>query len=79
LILLNRIITDYERDPLKKQFLASLEGRVWTDREDAIRNFARWLGFRCTGASIADTARSIINGLLREERLKSDGTRIRRI
>jgi hypothetical protein len=80
LILENRSITDYDRDALKKQFLASLEGRAWTERDEAIRNFARWLGFRRTGPSIDETTRSIINGLLREGRLESDPDKgIRRI
>ena len=66
-----RSIEDYERGFLRDQFLASLS-RTWTDREDAIRVFARWLGFRRTGATIDETARSIINGLLREGKLESD-------
>jgi len=75
-----RRIEDYDRDFLKDQFLASLEGRAWKEREDAIRDFARWLGFRRTGPVIDDTSRSIINGLIRESRLESDGkSSIRRI
>jgi len=71
-------IEEYDRAFLKEQFLASLLGRQWVEREDAIRVFARWLGFRRTGPVLEDTARSLINGLLREERLESDGTLIRR-
>jgi len=78
LSLLARSIEGYKRDFLKEQFLASLQGYSWTERDDAIRNFARWLGFRRTGTNIEDEARSLINGLLREARLESDGLLIRR-
>jgi SOS-response transcriptional repressor LexA len=71
-------IDAYERDFLKEQFLASLEGRVWRERDDAIRDFARWMGFRRTGPVIDELARSLINGLIRESRLESLGTSIRR-
>lgn len=67
-----------DRNGLKDQFLASLGGRAWTEREDAIRDFARWLGFRRTGPKIDEVAASLINGLLREARLEKDGSRIRR-
>jgi hypothetical protein len=78
LALLCRSIDDYEREFLKDQFLASL-GRVWIEREEAGRAFARWLGFYRTGPNIQDTARSLINGLIREGRLASEKTAIRRI
>ena len=73
-------VTDYEKDFLKTQFLAAIseQGRVWTTREDSIRTFARWLGFRRTGSVIDETARSLITGLLREGRLEKDGDCIRR-
>jgi hypothetical protein len=73
-----RNIEQYERNLLKEQFLASLSGRAWIERDDAIRTFARWMGFRRTGRSIDDAARSLINGLVREKRLERDGSRIRR-
>jgi SOS-response transcriptional repressor LexA len=73
-----RSIEDYDRDFLKDQFLASLEGRSWKERDDAIRDFARWLGFRRTGPTIDETARSLINGLIREGRLESQASAIRR-
>ncbi len=74
-----RSITDLDRDFLKQQFLAAI-GRPWIDRDTAIRDFCRWLGFARTGPVIEDTARSIINGLLREGRLQADGTElIRRV
>jgi len=73
-----RTIEQYDRDFLKKQFLASLLGQQWIEREDAVRAFARWMGFRRTGPAIEDMARSLINGLLRESRLESGGSQIRR-
>jgi hypothetical protein len=73
-----RSIEDYERSFLKEQFLAALTGRTWIERDEAVRRFARWMGFARTGSSIVDTARSLINGLLREERLEASGTTIRR-
>jgi len=73
-----RTIEQYDRDFLKEQFLASLLGRQWIEREDAVRAFARWMGFRRTGHAIEDMARSLINGLLREGRLESGGSEIRR-
>jgi hypothetical protein len=71
-------IEQYEREFLKDQFLASLGGSAWTEREDAIRAFARWLGFRRTGPAIDETARSLINGLIRAARIESEGTQIRK-
>ncbi|OGO25000.1 MAG: hypothetical protein A2W33_01260 [Chloroflexi bacterium RBG_16_52_11] len=76
-ILLQRI-TDYDRDFLKGQFLSSLTGRRWVERADAYRLFARWMGFRRTGRSIEETAKSLVNGLIRDGRIESDGSRIRR-
>jgi hypothetical protein len=73
-----RTISDYEREFLKGQFLASMQGRGWTERSESIRMFARWLGFRRTGPYIEEAARSLINGLIREDRLESDGSELRR-
>lgn len=67
-----------DRDGLKTQFLASLNGRAWTERDEAIAAFARWMGFRRTGARIREIAESLVKGLLREGRLARDGSRIRR-
>jgi hypothetical protein len=75
---LTRSITDYDREVLKDQFVASLEGAAWWERDDAIRDFARWLGFRRTGSAIEDTAKSLINGLIRTGRLEAEGTQIRK-
>ena len=68
-----------DRDGLKTQFLAALDGRAWIDREDAVVAFTRWMGFRRTGSKIEEVAASLINGLLREGRLEKDGNQIRRI
>jgi hypothetical protein len=68
-----------DRDELKTQFLAALAGGAWIECEAATTGFARWLGFRRTGATIADIAASLIHGLLLERRLEREGTRIRRI
>ena len=76
--LMVRAISDYKRDFLKDQFLASLQGRSWEERDTAIRNFARWLGFSRTGPVVDKTTRSLISGLLRENKLESDGLLIRR-
>ena len=75
--ILCKTIEGYERDFLKDQFLASI-GRAWVEREEAVRAFTRFMGFRRAGEKIQDTVRSLINGLLREDRLESDGHLIRR-
>jgi len=72
LILLARSMADYDRDLLKRQFLAAV-GRSWIERDQAIQNFCRWMGFRRTGPIIDETARSLIQGLLRESRLEAEG------
>ncbi len=70
-----RTIGDYDLDFLKQAFLAAIakNGRVWHTRKEAIRAFARHLGFRRTGTAIEKTARSLINSLLREGKLEKDG------
>lgn len=75
LSLLCRSVQDYERPFLKELFLAAISqnGRVWLERDEAIRRFARWLGFRRTGRLIDESARSLINGLLRDGSLEKDG------
>ena len=72
LSILARDIRDYERESMKADFLTAI-GRSWIPREDAIREFARWLGYARTGPAIEQTARSLINGLIREDRLEADG------
>ena len=73
-----RGIAEYERDFLKEQFIASLQSRSWRERDETIRDFARWLGFKRTGNVLDETVRSLINGLLREGRLEAEGTLIRK-
>jgi len=75
--ILCKTIDGYDREFLKDQFLASI-GRPWVEREEAVRAFTRFMGFRRAGEKIQDTVRSLINGLLREDRLESDGQMIRR-
>jgi hypothetical protein len=79
LTLVARNITGYRRDVLKEQFLASLDGYGWLERGECIRRFSRWMGFRRTGPNIEDTARSVINGLIRDDRILSKGSQIRRV
>jgi hypothetical protein len=77
--LLARNIAGYPREMLKDQFLASLNGSNWTERSESISRFARWLGFRRTGPNIEDAARSVINSLIRSNRLEKMGSQIRRL
>jgi hypothetical protein len=79
LALVARNIAGYRRDVLKDQFLASIDGHGWVERSECIRRFARWMGFRRTGPNIEDTARSVINGLIRDDRIVSKGSQIRRV
>jgi hypothetical protein len=79
LTLVARNITGYRRDVLKEQFLASMDGYGWLERGECIRRFSRWMGFRRTGPNIEDTARSVINGLIRDDRILSKGSQIRRV
>ena len=73
-------IAGYDMEFLKTQFLAAVSehGRVWMEREDAIRAFSRWLGFRRIGKVIDETARKLISRLLRGGHLESSGNTIRR-
>ena len=67
-----RTLADCTRESLKKDFESAI-GRIWITRQDAIRALARWLGFARVGTVIDDTGRSLINGLIREGRLETDG------
>ncbi len=73
-----RTLTDCTRESLKNDFESAI-GRGWIHRDDAVRAFARWLGFARVGKVIDDTARSLINGLIREDRLETDGPELIRI
>ncbi|MCX7310611.1 MAG: hypothetical protein NTV56_02550 [Alphaproteobacteria bacterium] len=77
--LLGRNISAYPRDVLKEQFLASMNGNNWMERSESIPRFARWLGFKRTGPNIEEAARSVINSLIRADRLEKTGSQIRRI
>lgn len=77
--LLGRSISEYPREVLKEQFLASLNGNAWMERSESIPRFARWLGFRRTGPNIEDAAKSVINSLIRADRLEKMGSQIRRV
>ncbi len=70
-----------DREFMKKQFLAAISegGRVWMGRDEAAVRLARWFGFRNTGPRIKETAKSLINGLLRDGRLESEDGCVRRI
>lgn len=68
-----RSLVDCTRDTLKEAFESAI-GRAWVTREDAIRAFARWAGFARVGEVIDQTARSLINGLIREGRVETDGS-----
>jgi hypothetical protein len=67
-----RSFADCPRDALKDAFESAI-GRAWIVREDAIRSFARWAGFGRVGDVIDQTARSLINGLIREGRVETEG------
>ena len=77
LTILNRGIEEYDWRFLKRIFRAGMKAR-WRERDEAITACARSLGFACTGANIEDTARSLINGLVRERRLEAREGRIRK-
>lgn len=73
-------IEQYERAFLKDQFLASLAdlSQGFVAREEAVQAFLRWMGSRRLGTVIHETARALINGLIREGRLEvSDSPRTR--
>jgi len=67
-----RSFADCPRDGLKDAFESAI-GRAWIVREDAIRAFARWAGFGRVGEVIDQIARSLINGLIREGRVETNG------
>lgn len=67
-----RTLAECTRESLKESFESAI-GRGWMTREDAIRSLARWLGFARVGPVIDETGRSLINGLIRERRLETDG------
>lgn len=76
--ILCRNIGEYQPAFLREMFLAAI-GRGWWDREDAIVEAARFLGFRRTGPEIRRAFKSAINSAIRAGLLERDGPRIRRI
>lgn len=72
-----RNIGDYKRDELIDALIGAI-GRGWTEREDAIRATARWLGFQRAGRVIQDAFKSVINGAIRRGRLEYEGSQIRK-
>lgn len=69
---------EYEKESLKEVFEAAI-GRTWIDRDEAIRAFARYIGFSRVGKIIKETGNSVIRGLLRQKRIEKDNSnRIRR-
>lgn len=76
--LLARSLEDYDRNFLKKQFLAAM-GRGWVEREEAIRMLSRWMGYSRTTEGMMAVGKSLINGLIREGMLEVEGReRVRR-
>ena len=74
-----RTFEEYHRDHLKECLLSAI-GRTWTEREEAARLTARWLGFARTSQAMQDEVRSLINGLIRTGHLETEGRElIRRV
>jgi hypothetical protein len=78
LSLATRSIIDYKRDFLSDQLVASMPGRSWIERDESVRRFAIWLGFRRASPFVDGAARSVISGLIRDSRLEARGSLIRR-
>lgn len=70
-------IRDFDRDQLKEALL-EVVGTDWTERDDAIRAAAYHLGFKRVGKNIRKAFASAITGLLRQHRLESAGSLVRR-
>lgn len=73
-------IADYDHEHLKNQFLAAISRQTsgFIEREQAVRAFARWMGFARTGPVIADVGASLIRKLIHAGRLQTSGSQIRR-
>lgn len=72
-----RNIGDYNREELIDALLGAM-GRAWTERDEAIRAAAKWLGFHRAGRVIQDAFKSAINGAIRRGRLEYESSRIRK-
>ncbi|MCE5187490.1 MAG: hypothetical protein LLF76_15320 [Planctomycetaceae bacterium] len=77
-VLLTRSMGDYDKEFLKDMFLEAI-GRNWIDRYEAMQAAARYLGFTRTGPAIQDLLKSVINGLIRQSRLQTNGPELRRL
>lgn len=76
-------IDQYDPSFLREQFLASLSAqgrnpRAWVERDYAIQQAARYLGFRRTGPSIDKAFRSAINSTIRRGELERGKGMVRR-
>jgi hypothetical protein len=76
--LFGKALDEWDRDWVKDQFLAAI-GRAWIEREDAIKAFSLWLGYRRVGSVFEEVTRSVMNGLIREGRLEGRGNAVRRL
>ncbi|MCI0390436.1 MAG: hypothetical protein MOB07_16940 [Acidobacteria bacterium] len=72
-----RKIGEYRRDEMIDALLGAM-GRGWTERDEAIRAAARWLGFHRTGRAISEAFKSVINGAIRRGWLEYQGSQIRK-
>ncbi|HUU90968.1 MAG TPA: hypothetical protein VM238_07140 [Phycisphaerae bacterium] len=70
-------VQDLDRHQLRAALL-EVVGTDWIERDDAIRAAARSLGFQRCGKHIHKAFASAINGLLRQKRLESTGSMVRR-
>jgi|CXWL01.1.fsa_nt_gi SAM-dependent methyltransferase len=75
--LATRTITDYDPAALESQLLAAL-GTAWLDRDEALRAFARRLGFRRTGKRIREALEDAIKAAASRGRVEVDGDQLRR-
>ena len=68
---------DADRASLKECLLAAI-GRNWQPREDVPGLLATYAGFGRVSPEMRQLTASLISGLLREDRLDSDGPSVRR-
>jgi len=75
-----RSIDGYDKDFLKDQFLAALSAQSggYVEREDALRAFARWMGFLRTGSRIVEHGEAVVRSLVRTKRLLVQGSCVKR-
>lgn len=68
---------DADRASLKECLLAAI-GRSWRPREDVPGLLATYAGFNRVSPEMRQLTASLINGLLREDRIETDGPNVRR-